>query len=151
MPLDGPEASLVMLDSDHRDGFFYLPLTPMIYSYIRAHRIMISANYIVASASYLTHPYPPRGKDTNREFSRVWYTLVVWDVTVCNRSDCITQSTLSGFEGQIEKSVPRDHSLTSLGSLVIPDSYPRDGFFCLPHTSMIDSYNPTQVILPRVR
>ena len=42
-----------------------------------AYRIRISVNYTGASKSYLTHPYPSHGKDKNREFSRVWYTLVV--------------------------------------------------------------------------
>ena len=40
-------------------------------SYILAYRIRISASYIGASKSYLTHPYPSRGKDKTREFSRV--------------------------------------------------------------------------------
>ena len=66
-----------MPDSDRGGGFFDLPLTPMIYAYILAYRIGISANYSGASNSYLTHPYPSRGKDKNREFSRASYTQVV--------------------------------------------------------------------------
>ena len=33
----------------------------------------------------------------------------------------------------------------------MPDSNPRDGFFYLPLTPMIDTYNPSQVIILRVR
>ena len=53
--------------------------------------------------------------------------ITIWR-TVCNRSDCMIKknyfSEMNGMqekriyhecEGQIEKSVPRDHSLTSLG------------------------------------
>ena len=36
-----------------------------------AYRIRISANYTSASKSYLTQPYPSRGKNKNQEFSRV--------------------------------------------------------------------------------
>ena len=35
---------------------------------ILAYRIRISASYTGASKSYLTYPYPSRGKDKNREF-----------------------------------------------------------------------------------
>ena len=38
---------------------------------ILAYRTKISLNYTGASKFYLTHPYPSRGKDKNREFSRV--------------------------------------------------------------------------------
>ena len=69
---------------------------------------------------------------------------------VCNQSDCIikkptfrnekyaSKRIYHECEGQIEKSVPGDHSLTSLSK---PDSNPRDGFFYPPLTPMIDSYN----------
>ena len=41
-------------------------------------------------------------------------------------------------EGRIEKSTPRDHSLSSLGK---SNGNPRDLFFCPTLTLMIDSYN----------
>ena len=48
-------------------------------------------------------------------------------------------------EGGIEKSVPRDHRLSSLGKPdVMPNGDPRDGFFYPTLTLMIDSYiSPT--------
>ena len=75
-----------------------------------------------------------------------------------------------GFKGYIEKSVPRDHSLTSWqaswcqtvkdpynpsltitvwhhsASIVMPTSHHRDGFFYLPLASMIDPSNPSFAI-----
>ena len=39
----------------------------------------------------------------------------------------------------IEKSVARDHCLSSLGSLVMPIGDPRDGFFYLTLILIIDS------------
>ena len=105
-------ASLVMPDSNPRDGFFCLPLTPMIDSYILAYRIRISANSTGASKSYLTHPYPFRGKDKNQEFSRddihwlyrsLQHAIVKVDVTerydVTKRHDIfITTSRTSATE-----------------------------------------------------
>ena len=44
------------------------------------------------------------------------------------------------FEGRIEKSVPQDHRLSSLASLVMPNGDPRDGFFYPTLTLRIDSY-----------
>ena len=41
------------------------------FTFILAYWIRISANYIIAGKSYLTHPYPSCGKDKNRECSRV--------------------------------------------------------------------------------
>ena len=53
-------------------------------------------------------------------------------------------------EGSIEKSVPRDHCLSSLGKLGDAKVYcdPWDGFFYPTLTLMIDSYNLTHAILP---
>ena len=39
-----------------------------------------------------------------------------------------------------EKSVPRDHHLSSIATLVMPLGYPRDGFFYPALTLMVDSY-----------
>ena len=42
--------------------------------------------------------------------------------------------------GRNRKSVPRDHRLSPLTSLVMPNGDPRDGFFYPTLTLMIDSY-----------
>ena len=46
-------------------------------------------------------------------------------------------------EGRIEKFVPQDHRLSSLGKPVMPNGDPRDWFFYATLTLMIDSYNLT--------
>ena len=78
-------ASLVMPNSDPRNGIFHLPLTPMIDPYILACRIRLSANYTGASKSCLTHV----GKIKvcliyTRLYRTSWYAIVRVDGTERN-------------------------------------------------------------------
>ena len=55
------------------------------------------------------------------------------------------RSILKSCEDGIEKSLPRNHSLSSLTSFVMPNSEPRDGFFY--PTLQLDSYNILKQLL----
>ena len=92
---------------------------------ILTYRIRISASYTGASTSYLTHPYPSRGKEKSRTFTCLIYT-VTYDIIKAVRDRQKNMS--SGSQSDISE------------SLVMPDSKPRDGFCYLPRTPMIDFY-----------
>ena len=77
---------------------------------------------------------------------------------VCNRSDCIIKNPLSEMKGwQENESITgvRDRQKNPYlritvwhhsASLMMPDSNPRDRFFYLSLTPMIDSYNISKIL-----